>query len=294
MKKKEFIPNEKLKMIIDEITNINYAFLIEKLCKQIQDYYKTIPKKDDKEPKVVIGLSGGIDSSVATALATKALGKDKVITITMSNGKHDECIKNGTIMQEYLGTEHYTIDISKIIKKKNEILLLQDEKNKKCLEEKITEEEKIRLGNLASRTRISLLYDFAARVNGRILGTANKTELMLGYVAKWGTPMCYDYGVLGNLYKCDIYKIAERLKIPKEIMNAIPSTGYYVGQTHEKELGASLEELDAAVYLLFEKKYSIEQIQKEYMVDPEFLGYVKTLYENSEHKRQMPANATKQ
>ena len=113
--------------------------------------------------------------------------------------------------------------------------------------------DKIRIGNFSSRARVSILYDLQKILNGRVLGTSNRTEYVQGYAAKYGTPISCDFGVLDDLYETDIYELGKLLQIPEEIMRVKPSTGYYAGQTHEKELGATLEEQDAAAYLLFEK-----------------------------------------
>lgn len=99
------------------------------------------------------------------------------------------------------------------------------------------------------------------KLNAKVLGTGNRTEYVQGYAAKWGTPMAFDFGVLDELYKADVYRIAEVLQVPGKIVEQEPSTGYFPGQTHERELGATLKEQDAGAYLLFEKRMTPGEIE---------------------------------
>jgi len=148
-----------------------------------------------------------------------------------------------------------------------------------------SKEQKFRSGNFGSRIRIAILYDLQRAVRGRVLGTCNRTEFCQGYNAKYGTPISYDFGVLNDLYKTDIYALGEALGVPQEILDAPPSTGYFAGQTHEGELGATTEEQDIFCYLLFEKHMDPKTIAQTYGSNEEFAMVIKNRYEVSDHKR---------
>jgi NAD+ synthase len=150
-----------------------------------------------------------------------------------------------------------------------------------------THMDRMRIGNFASRARIAILYDIARKVNGRILGTGNRTEFVQGYAAKYGTPISFDFGVLDELYKVDIYALAEALNVPEEIITRLPTTGYFPGQTHEEELGAAWEEQDALAFLLFEKRMNTEEIVELYKVSREFVETMLRRYERSKEKRML-------
>jgi len=108
-----------------------------------------------------------------------------------------------------------------------------------------------------------------------------------GYAAKYGTPISFDFGILDELYKTDIFELARVLNMPEEIVNRTPSTGYFPGQTHETELGATCEEQDALAFLLFEKRKGIEAIIKEYKIKRSFVETMLRRYETSKEKRML-------
>ncbi len=148
-----------------------------------------------------------------------------------------------------------------------------------------TREQKMRSGNVGSRVRVAVLYDLQRAIRGRILGTGNRTEFCQGYSTKYGTPISYDFGVLDDLYKIDIYELEKAIGVPDEVIAADPSTGYFEGQTHEGELGATLEEQDIVSYLLFEKKYTVQQIVDRYAISEKFAQTMQHRWDVSHHKR---------
>jgi len=124
-------------------------------------------------------------------------------------------------------------------------------------------------------------------VNGKILGTGNRAEFVQGYAAKYGTPISFDFGILDELYKTDIYELANVLDLPEEIAKRIPSTGYFPGQTQEEELGATWEEQDALAFLLFEKRKGPEEIVKEHKVKKQFVETMLRRFQRSKEKRML-------
>ncbi len=275
-----FSPNgiSKAKAEIKSRHSFGYEVLTERIIQRIRDFYAQLPRLNEKgnvvEPKLIIGLSGGVDSSVVTYLAVRAIGAENVIPITISSRKNEECISLAEIVRHGLGITG--LNYTRSIRKHTELFL-----------EENPEADKIDLGNFASRVRVAILFFEARKHFGRVLGTGNRTEFVQGYATKYGTPNSCDFGILDDLYKTDVYELARVLGVPQEIIHQRPSTGFYEGQTHEEELGATWEEQDAAAFLLFEKKLSVEEIVEEYGASREYLETILRRYESSEHKRRL-------
>lgn len=241
----------------------------------------------------VIGLSGGVDSSLVAALAVMAVGAENVLAVTLPAREDDDSVAAAARVRGWLNL----MDAGRpsIIDLASACLLLRGLIDQCCDRHsridpdptKRSESQRLREGNLASRMRIAVIYDLAHAYRGRVLGTANRTEYLIGYAAKFGTPMSYDLGVLDDLFKVEVVDLAKHLAMPTEIVNRVPSTGYYHGQTHEAELGASYDELDAACYLLFHKRLDISTIVKDYRVDREFLVDVRARHDRAAHKRRL-------
>lgn len=308
---RHFAKQDTVLMLIDEIKHrhrVSYEHLTTSICEQLRHYFlsqfphadltanrsRFVGKRDGLiRPRFLIGLSGGVDSSLATTLAVNAVGKDAVLPITMPARPDDkQSVEMAKLVRNFLSytddeSYPYLIDIEPIIRSHIGVMFAlpipQIQLGESYYQQE--KEEKMRSGNFASRVRAAVLYDFARAVRGRVLGTVNRTEFCQGYNAKYGTPISYDFGVLNQLYKIDIYEIAKILQIPQEIIETEPTTGYFEGQTHEGELGATIEEQDIFAYLLFEKNLSPEYVVKEYQANPEFVEIMRYRYEVCEHKR---------
>src|SRR3989344_94497 len=279
MKQFKHFPSKSIDSVLTEIRLNDYESVVSNICHQISEYYHKLLEFDGKKPKLIIGLSGGIDSTIVSYIATRAVGAENVIIVTMPAYDGDESVEKSNLVSRVLGTEHYTIPINSIVEAEIQNI------GKYFPIDTNTETGKIRTGNYASRARVAVLYDIAREVNGKILGTGNRTEFVQGYAAKWGTPISFDFGVLDDLYKVDVYAIAEVLGVPQEIIDAVPTTGYYKGQSHEEELGATLEEQDVTVYLLFEKGTSKKTIVREFGASADYLDSMLQRYSRSADKR---------
>ncbi|MDY6988422.1 MAG: NAD(+) synthase [Thermodesulfobacteriota bacterium] len=300
-KHRHFKEEENLFEVLREIAariNHDYRGLAATLCQQIRRYYAQIPQQIDEsgqrvKAKLLVGLSGGVDSSVVAYLATKAVGVENVIAITMPAREGDKSVFFSNLVRERLGMNdpsvQYVISISEIVKKEIEVVnSLRWEGMSICTESQDqTHMDRMRIGNFSSRARIAILYDIARRVHGRLLGTGNRAEFVQGYAAKYGTPISFDFGVLDELYKTDIYALAKVLHLPGEITSRVPSTGYFPGQTHEAELGATWEEQDALAFLLFEKKKSKDEIVSGFEIERAFVETMLRRYERSKDKRML-------
>jgi len=217
---------------------------------------------------IVLGISGGIDSAVACALAVKAISAERVTGVSMpiaSNSKEDA--EDAKHLCDQLGVELLTVPLGKVH------AAFLDTEN-------ITKEPPVLAGNVAARLRMTALYNIAATKKALVCGTSNRTEYMIGYSTKWGDGAA-DIQPLLHLYKRDIYRIAVELNIPTSIINKAPSAGFFSGQTDEKEIGLSYEELDTALINLEENGFKPET---------EIESKVLSMIKSSEHKRNPPAN----
>jgi len=215
----------------------------------------------------VIGLSGGLDSSVVAWLATEALGKEKIraLILPSSSNTEDE-IKRAKQITTIFNLQSLIFNLDPIIESYQQNTDLFTAKKS--------------LGNLKARIRMSILYGKANELNGVVLGTGNKTEIMTGYFTKYG-----DAGVdvlpIGDLYKTEVRELAKHLGVPQEIIDAPPTAGLWEGQTDEGELGITYEKLDAILRAI-EKGIDLNEFdQKE-------VALVQKLINNSEHKRSLP------
>jgi len=223
--------------------------------------------------RVVLGLSGGVDSSVVAVLCKKALGKDNVLCLFMPDDatpKNDR--KHKETFVKKIGIQCKTIEIDHIV----------EYVQKACFEKP----GKITLSNIKARTRMILLYTYANETGSLVCGTSNKSELLIGYFTKYGDGGV-DFQPLGDLYKTQIYQLAKHLKIPKPLVSKAPTAGLWVGQTDEKELGMSYETLDKILHGL-EQKLDTFEIQKIANVTKSDVERIRQMRKKSQHKRRTP------
>jgi NAD+ synthase len=198
--------------------------------------------------RVVLGLSGGIDSAVAAHVACRALGRESVRGLMMPYRTSDPTsIEDAVRVADDLDLPTETIDISPIV---DEFLGVSDEL------------DAVRLGNVMARVRMVLLFDRSARESALVLGTSNKTELLLGYGTLHGD-LASAINPLGDLYKTQVRALAEHLDVPESIRTKPPSADLWPGQSDEDELGLRYEEVDRLLALLIDARVSRETAVEE-------------------------------
>lgn len=246
---------------------INAAFVEKILTSFIKEELTKFNYKNG-----ILGLSGGLDSTVSAFLAAKALGNEHVIGMILPYGKtFIEDVTDAHEVVERLGIRSKTVDISPSV----DAYFSSNPTDNKILR-----------GNKMARERMSILYDFSAREKALIIGTSNKTELLLGYGTLHGDMACA-INPLGDLYKTQIRYLGEHLAIPEKILKKPPTAGLWVGQTDEDELGLSYAEIDKILFQLVDKR----KTQDELIASGFNQDRVETIIQqikNSEFKRKLP------
>jgi NAD+ synthase len=183
--------------------------------------------------KIVVGISGGIDSAVASFLCCKAIGNDRVLGLTMPSAVTPLAdVRDAAELCRSLGMDHRVVPIDPVLDAFRRMPGF--------------EETPYLMGNLMARTRMAVLYYHANREARLVCGTSNRTEYLLGYTTKYGDNAA-DLQPILHLYKTEIRELACNLGIPEIIIRKTPSAGLWAGQSDEAEIGLSYPEIDAAL-----------------------------------------------
>src|SRR5216684_6351440 len=225
--------------------------------------------------RVVIGLSGGVDSSLAATLAARALGPSNVKGLLMPYRLSDpRSQSDAEAVVRQLGIEHELIDISPQID---------------AYFARYPDAEPARRGNKMARERMTILYDRSWGWQALVLGTSNKTELLLGYGTIYGD-MASAVNPIGDLYKTQVWQLADALGVPTAIVQKAPSADLWAGQTDETELGFSYREVDELLYLMVDQRYSPEELCAAGFAAG-FIDQISRRIMNSQYKRRLPVIA---
>ena len=219
---------------------LNATLAVEVLTSFIRDAVETSGTQG-----VVLGLSGGIDSSLAAALAARALGPEHVHGFLLPyRTSSAESERDARAVAAHLGVPHQVLDISPMV---DAYFAIE------------TEAPADRRGNKMARERMTILFDQAKKLDALVLGTSNKTEILLGYSTVFGDNAS-SLNPLGDLYKCQVWQLSRHLGLPAEVIDKAPSADLWPGQTDEGELGFSYEMADEVLYLLFDMGLRPEEV----------------------------------
>lgn len=210
--------------------------------------------KTSGKQKLVVGLSGGVDSATAAFLAVRAIGKANIYPVLLPFADtQTEGVKDAHLVTQVLQIpKQHVCEI-------NIAFMVNDFSRSLKIYPKKTAKERIRLGNIMARCRMIVLFDVAKRLDALVLGTENKSEHLLGYYTRFGDEAS-DIEPLRQLYKTEVFKLARYLGVPEKIIAKPPSAGLWQGQTDEGEFGFTYKEADEALYKIVKLKQKPAQI----------------------------------
>jgi len=225
--------------------------------------------------RAVVGLSGGIDSALSCFLAAEALGPQNVLAVRMPyRTSSPDSLEDAQKVIDALGVQSLTIPITEMVEP---------------LFERFPQMDQVRRGNIMARARMIVLYDQSSAFRGLVVGTGNKTEILLGYTTLYGDSACA-INPLGDLYKTQVRQLARAMGVPESILQKPPSADLWAGQTDEGELGFTYEEVDRLLYLLVDERYSPEECIEAGFA-PEFVRVVLERVRRNHFKRLPPVVA---
>jgi NAD+ synthase len=253
------------------VLELDWAEVEAKITRFIRDYVEKAKAKG-----IVLGLSGGLDSSTVAALSAKAIGGNKVLGLMLPEKEtyNRKDIEHAKLVAENFRLKTEIIDITTVLETIKKTIPIFDD------------EDKLSKGNLKARTRMLYLYYYANKLNLLVCGSSDKSETMIGYFTKWGD-VAADISPIMDLYKTQVQKLAGYIGIPKEIIEKPPSPRLWPGQTAEGELGIKYETLDLILYGL-EHFMKTEEIAEQLSLPIDMVEKVKARWRRMEHKRRMP------
>ena len=223
--------------------------------------------------RAVVALSGGVDSSTTAYLAQRALGAENVWGVNMPyRTSSPQSASDAQLVAHELGINFLTIEITDMID---------------AYFERYPDADRLRRGNKMARERMTILYDQSSALQALVLGSGNKTELLLGYCTLHGDTACA-LAPLGDLYKTQVRELARFLGVPEHIIQKVPTADLWPGQSDEAELGFTYEEVDKLLYFMIEKRYSFAELRELEFKDT-FIQQVTDRIKRSRYKRCPPS-----
>lgn len=225
--------------------------------------------------RAVLGLSGGVDSAVSAALAARAFGPGNVLgAILPYRTSSPESETDARAVAEQLGIPTRRVEITAMVEGYASGNGAGD---------------RIRRGNVMARCRMIVLYDLSVEWKGLVIGTSNKTEILLGYSTQFGDSASA-LNPIGDLYKHQVWQLARHLGLPRSVIEKAPSADLFAGQTDEAELGFTYAEVDRLLERMVDRRYSREELLREGF-DPAFVDKVARRIAQNQYKRLPPVIA---
>jgi NAD+ synthase len=225
--------------------------------------------------RVVVGLSGGVDSAVTAAVAQRALGADDVVPVIMPyRGSSPASEADARAVCDQLGLRPLVVDISPQVD---------------AYFERFPDADRTRRGNKMARERMSILYDLSFVERALVIGTSNKTELLLGYSTIHGD-MAHALNPLGDLYKTQVWALARALGLPDQVIDKPPSADLWEGQSDEEELGFQYALVDVLLYYVVDERRTRPELRALGYAD-DFIDLILRRVRDSQYKRRPPVIA---
>jgi NAD+ synthase len=204
-----------------------------------------------KIKKVVIGLSGGLDSAVVALLCLKAFGKNNLLSVLMptSNSSKDS-LTDAKELCRVFDINYEIVNITPFLEVYNNQQFSKNSDN-------------LRIGNFSARIRMSILFDISNKIGAMVVGTSNKSELMLGY-GTWHGDLASSLNPIGDIYKTQLFKFAKHQGVIEPILEKKPSADLWSGQSDEQEFGFTYKEIDNVLYDFVEKRANKKELIKKY------------------------------
>jgi NAD+ synthase len=222
--------------------------------------------------KGVFGLSGGIDSTLSAYLAARALGPENVCGIRMPySTSSEETMDHGSLVARELGIRMMTVPIAEPID---------------AYFRQFPDASRLRRANKMARERMTVLYDQSAAQDALVIGTSNKTELLIGYGTIHGD-MASALNPIGDLYKTQVRTLSAAMGVPEVIIRKNPTADLWVGQTDEAELGFTYAEVDRLLMRMVDERARVDDLIADGF-DPAFVTKIAKMVQTSHYKRRLP------
>jgi len=226
--------------------------------------------------RLVVGLSGGVDSATVAYLAAGAIGADNLLAVRMPYRTSSEASETDALrVVEALGCRTERVEITPMVEPMLDLVTGAE-----------PDALNVRRGNVMARQRMIVLFDRSAGFDALVVGTSNKTEALLGYGTLHGD-MAAALAPIGDLYKTQLRAVARELGVPEEVVAKPPSADLWPGQTDEGELGRSYDALDRALFALVDRRWSLDRCVSAGL-DRDLVEWVARRVARMEFKRQVP------
>jgi NAD+ synthase len=253
------------------LLEIDYSETQTRICRFIKEYVENAGVK-----RIVLGLSGGIDSATIAALSSLAIGGENVLGLMLPENENfnQKDVDDAKGVAEQFNLETQVCDISDALYGIYDAIPVFDQRDKLCK------------GNVKARTRMIYLYYYANKQSRIVCGSSDKSETMMGYFTKWGDAAA-DIAPIMDLYKTQVRKLAIYLGIKKELAEKPSTPSLWPNQLAESEIGIKFEKLDLILFGL-ERFMALEEIAEQLGVENVLVNMVKNRWLANEHKRRMP------
>lgn len=258
--------------LLEKLVRVDYAAIERAIVDHLRRYLEAAGASC-----YVLGLSGGVDSSTVTALAARAVGPERVIALVMpdSTSTPRGDLEDAERIAKALGVKFAVSPIDDLLSAAARSLPFFDPHDRAAL------------GNVKARLRMVMLYYAANRLGGLVLGSSDRSEILLGYFTKYGDGAA-DLLPIGDLYKTQVRRLARHLGIPESVAFKPSSPRLWPGQMAEAELGFTYEVADQVLYAVFDLGYSVEEAAKAVDAPLPLVKRIVERVKSTEHKRRPP------